>query len=516
MDTSSKSTILSVGYNTWRNVWDPYPSTFYSAEQSLQAGKHYYMKVSHEEIAGDDYVSVGFKINDSSTSKPNSLRGWKTLSIEPHHTFEKFEVTIPNNSAAKFRVQFANTALKCVSLTTATDIFKCTSVLCPCVSTSFTTATTEAEFLSAIRLFFNNVQSQYGNTMTITKEGLDSTGAVTTTTANIVNYKFTILAKYVLSSESSSQTTVFSDTTGVTATATKTQSSTLPLTGSYVIKVPLSDSTIVTTEDITLDIYNGQILRAIYNAAPEYIGKIEVKVGFTKYPTSKEGKQIFYRIDQAPSVNLQIASSTTKPLTGGSTTTAIEFLADNAAIPASNTPFYEAIPGTMVRSVETKPQITVTTNGLVGACPVASVCDVTFISDVGQITSRTAVSPYTEINFVGTSIPNADLTYVSVGTVRRCDLDPSNPATSTSIKCLIGNMISGSHSIVVQSTKGAIKNASTLGNLDVPITITSVSPSTLSQSGGQTLTITGQFFPTSLSEANSFSDFAVTFTGGSK
>lgn len=140
----------------------------------------------------------------------------------------------------------------------------------------------------------------------------------------------------------------------------------------------------------------------------------------------------------------------------------------------------------------------------------------TFVADVGQITARTAAAPYTQMTFTGTSIPSTELTYVSVGTVRRCDIDPSTPATATSIKCLIGNMIAGSHSVVVQSKKGAIKNSSSLTNLEVEIVVTAVSPSSLSTSGGQVLTITGQFYPQSLTEANSFSDFAVTFTGGSK
>ena len=515
MDMTSKSTILSVGINSWRNVWNPSPSNFYSAEQSLTAGKHYYMKVTHQEYSGDDYVSVGFKINDSSTSKPNSLLGWKSISINPHQIFEKFEVLLPNNPTASFRIQFVNTGLKCVALTSSSDIFTCTSTLCPWVSSSFKTSSTESQFLSAIQGFFNQIQSYYGSTMTVTKQQLDSAGADTTDTASIANYKFTFVAKYALSSQSSTTTTIWSDTTGVTSTVSQTQTSTLPMSGKYNIKIPLSDSSVVTTDDISLDTYNGQIMRFIYNVAPEYIGRIELKTVYTNYPTYNEGKELYYRIDQSPTIDLQIASSTTTPIAGGSTTTAIEFLSSNP-IPASNTPFYETIPGTMVRSVETKPQITITTNGLLGACPIPSIWDVTFIADVGQITSRTAVSPYIQMTFGGTSIPNTELTYVSVGTRRRWDIDPSTPPTSTSVKCIIGNMIAGSHSVVVQSKKGAIKNSSSITNLEVEISITSVSPSALSADGGQVLTITGQFFPVSLSEANSFSDFGVTFTGGSK
>ena len=368
MDNSAKSTILSVGYNSWRNFWSPSPSSFYSAEQTLTAGKHYYMKVTHEEISGDDYVTVGVKINDSSTSKPTSIKGWKSIAIEPHHTFEKYEVLLPNNTSANFRLQFVNAGLKCAALTKSADIFQCTSSVCPCVSASFKATATEAQFLSTISSFFNSVKSYYGSTMTVTKETLDSSGAVTAVAADIANYKFTFVAKYVLSSESSTATTIWSDATGVTATVTKTQSSTLPLSGKYNIKIPLANSTIVTTDDISLNTYNGQIMRYIYNVAPEYIGRIEVKTVYANYPSYNEGKELYYRIDQGSNIDLQIASSTSAPLSGGSTTTPIGYLSSQP-VAASNTPFYEVIPGLMARSVETKPQILVTSNGLRGACP---------------------------------------------------------------------------------------------------------------------------------------------------
>ena len=208
--------------------------------------------------------------------------------------------------------------------------------------------------------------------MTVTKQTLDSSGVETSDTTKIANYKFTVVGKYALSAESSTATTVWSDVTGVTATATKTANSTPPLSGKFVIKIPLSDSTIVTTEEISLGTTNGHIMRFIYNIAPEYIGRIELKAVYSKYPSSKEGLELYYRIDQGASINLQIASGTNTVLAGGSTTTAIQYLSGEP-IPASNAPFYEVIPGTMVKSVETKPQITVKTNGLLGACPVSSI-----------------------------------------------------------------------------------------------------------------------------------------------
>lgn len=110
-DTASASNILTVGWNEWRNFYNPTPSSISSTEQSLEAGKHYYFKVTHSEISGNDYMTVGFTIKDTSTSHPNSLTGWKSVSIDAHHTFEIYEFVLPNNTDAKFRLQFSNSGL---------------------------------------------------------------------------------------------------------------------------------------------------------------------------------------------------------------------------------------------------------------------------------------------------------------------------------------------------------------------------------------------------------------------
>ena len=152
----------------------------------------------------------------------------------------------------------------------------------------------------------------------------------------------------------------------------------------------------------------------------------------------------------------------------------------------------------MVRTVEDKAQVIVTSNNLVGACPTPGACDVSFTSNVAEITTRTTVSPYSSITFAGTSIPTADLLSVSIGTVRTCELDVATTATATSLKCILLKPIAGSHSVYVQTTTGAIKNNASLGNLVIPIQISGVSPSTLYNSGGQLVTINGNFFPQSL------------------
>ena len=514
MDPSAASSIISVSWNAWRNFWDPSPASISSSEMSLEAGKHYYMKVTHSETSGFDYVTVGFTINDASTSHANSEKGWKSIYIEPHHTFEKYEILLPNNTEAGFRLQFSKSGKNCTGVSTSSDVFQCTEELCPCVSSTFKASHTTAEFKNSIKAYFNLIKSNYGNYMSVLKETLDANGVVTATASEIENYKFTVTFTYVLSSPSSTEVKIYSKANGVSGTVSKTQDSTVPLSGNYRIRIPLTNGTNVDTEDIPLSNYNGHITRSIYKASPEYIGKIELKTVYSKYPSSNEGKQLYYRISGHPSKDLQIIDSPDNPLAGGSTTQSIETLANASVKAASNTPFYEVIPGPMVRAYESSPQIVVTSNNIKGACPITGTCDVSFIDDVGEISSRTASHPYASMTFVGTNLPASEITYVSVGTVRRCDIKPSVTITPTGLECTMSNMIAGTHDVVVQSSKGAIKNAASVTSLDVDIIISSVTPPQLHSSGGQTVTITGQFFPQSLSEANSFADFKVSFTGG--
>jgi hypothetical protein len=124
-DTASATNILTVGWNGWRNFYDPTPSSISSTEQSLEAAKHYYFKVTHSEIRGNDYMTVGFTIKDTSNSHPNSLTGWKSVSIDAHHTFEVYKFVLPNNTDAKFRLQFSRSDLNCNGFAASSDVFTC-------------------------------------------------------------------------------------------------------------------------------------------------------------------------------------------------------------------------------------------------------------------------------------------------------------------------------------------------------------------------------------------------------
>lgn len=433
MNKDAATKILTAGLRGWRNFWEGDLTSISSDEITLEKDKHYYFKVTHAESNGNDYMTVGFTINDESTAHPNSQKGWKSITIDPHHTFEVYEVTVPTTPDVNYRLQFANIALKCSVFTKASDIFQCNTKDCPCVTGSFKATSSADSFRTATRDFFNKIRSNYGNHMKVTKEGLDASGAVTTVVGDIVSYKFTATAIYAISSASSTDVKIFAST-GTTGTVAKTGTSTLPISGKFKIKIPLAAGGNAVTEDLALDLYNGNILREIYSVAPEYIGKIEMRTVYSKFPSQFEGKEFYYRINGSPSVDLEIIASTTSPLTGGDATTPIEYLSNPSLKAASNKPFYEVIPGSMVRSFETKSQIIVKSGGILGACPISETCDATFVNDVGEITARTINFAKTEITFVGTAIPASEITYVAVSTSRRCELDPSNPVTATGFK----------------------------------------------------------------------------------
>lgn len=216
------------------------------------------------------------------------------------------------------------------------------------------------------------MHSYYGSYLTVTKETLDASGTVTTVAADIDSYKITITGRFAIPSNrrTTESRILTTDTTVTTATITKNSESTDPLGGSFKLRIPIDSSgTTKDTDNIGVNWADGYVLRYIYKAAPEYIGKVEIKSDNSNYLSSDEGKEYYYRVSELSYGDFEIINSSDSPLTGGSTTEAIAITSDNGYSPASFEPFYEVIPGTMVRTYETKPQIVVTSNGLLGACP---------------------------------------------------------------------------------------------------------------------------------------------------
>jgi hypothetical protein len=190
-DSSSASNIMGISWNGWRNFWAP-TRTLTSNEQSLEEGKHYYMKVAHQESYGSDYLTIGFTLNDAATTYPNIDAGWKTVAIDPKHDFEIYEVALPADDTASYRLVFGSDYLVCTGVIASADVFQCDSKTCPCVTSSFSVNSTVAEFRSAIGGYFNSVRGSAGDTMSCVKEELDVGGLdATVSGGDVASYKYT-------------------------------------------------------------------------------------------------------------------------------------------------------------------------------------------------------------------------------------------------------------------------------------------------------------------------------------
>jgi hypothetical protein len=250
----------------------------------------------------------------------------------------------------------------------------------------------------------------------------------------------------------------------------------------------------------------------IYKIAPEYIGRIKL-VKENKYISDADGISILFSLMEKIG-EIEIESSDQSVITGGGVDPVLEIGKNSSYVEGSNAIFYEAVPFTMLRAFEDTPQIVVKSDDVLAAWPDLDGCNVEFIENIGLITSILANADLSELDFVGTSIPIENLTYVAVGIYRECYILSSPAPTAISMKCNLKNPLAGSHTIIVQTTQGALENSNIITNLNINPEITSITPLTLNEFGYETLTITGNYFPISLEESLKLPDFSITFTSG--
>lgn len=507
MDSSAATQILSIGYDNWRNFWSPYQTITAASSYELTEGNHYYMKVMHQDGGGDEHMTIGFTIEDDSTPVSNSQRSWKRLRLDGNHTFEEYQVVVPNTANVNYRVSWNS----CTALATA-DAFACTTTKCPCVSSSFSKDSSESTVQAAFKPFFESIRANYGYYGVVVKDLLDVDGNPTNVTADQVSTRFTWTGRLSRSTPSATTVRIYSNNTSVTtATAALTQNSTIPLSGQFKILYTDSDSNITSTEDLQLYYGDGLYMRKFIEANPQFLGKIQFRRDYKTFVSYTEGVDLYYQTLEELDNDLEIVSSDAFPVVGGSSD-GVLFTTEDSVV-ASNKPFYKFIPAQFVRSYEEKAQVIVTSNGLTSACPIENSCDITFITDVGEITNW-SVDEYNQfITFTGTGLPYDTLTYVDVGTFRRCEIDSDLTATETTFGCDLKKLIAGTHTLRAQTTTGAIANADGLADFDLDIVISSVSPTTIYSTGGQVMTIVGNYFPWSLFEAQSLEDWSVSFTG---
>jgi len=383
-DKSAQTQILEVGWvGGWRNTWAP-TSTHISASQSLTQGEKYYMKVVHDDEGGNDWMNIGFAIEDESTAVKNSDRGFNQILIDPEHVFESFTLEVPENPDVSYKFKFdhnftitntTNVGLpKCSSLSTAADIMNnCDLDLCPCTSSTFKSTSTESQFRGAIEDYFGKFHSYYGTTVKVVKEAIVD-GSTTT------GQRFTATFRYALNNPSFIGVSLFSKDdvtaaterlivgTGYNFTFTPAASLTTPLKGNFRIKISDGTNTMY-TNDLSTYSTKGQVMREIYRQVPSLLGKIEIRDSFTTFLHPDEGRELFWKTaKEAEGFTFEAVNSVTTPLNiVGFPAHSITITNNSTYHPASNKPVFDVIPGAFLRTVETKPQVIVSTNGLVGA-----------------------------------------------------------------------------------------------------------------------------------------------------
>ena len=537
MDPSAATSILST--NTW-SYWRQYPSprasVYESDPQDLLADNHYYMKIIHSETSGNDHMTVGMRIEDDSTSRGNSESEWKSLKIEPNQNFEMFEIFVDNPAYTNSTV-YQEYVLQYISSGVAyippSFIFLCPEYeeACGAVSGIITANTTASQFKNAVKAYFNSFEdvSNYGNYMTVTKIPVDESLvelSSSTPSEDVYQYKFTMTSRLTVSSPNVTSIELIEYATTIQYFPPPTvvsfpllQNSSNPLTGKYIIQVTYDGET-DDTEDLDLNTAANIIEREIYRVEPELMGALEIQRITSTYVTGREGLEIIYRLASGFEANFTLASSTEEPLLvepeGNETVHPIDFF-NEVYIEGSNKPFYEVIPAAYLRTVETAPQVVVTSDGLRALCVQTPFCDIAFIDDVALITTRTETPDFDELimNFTGTSIPTDELMKVSVGgLLRTCIINYGSPVNSTQLSCVLENPITGTHEVLVQTRLGALPNDASIVDLDIDIQVDSVSPTTVTENGGTYVTLTGDFFPLSLEEAQSLgANFTVTLGG---
>ena len=138
----------------------------------------------------------------------------------------------------------------------------------------------------------------------------------------------------------------------------------------------------------------------------------------------------------------------------------------------------------------------VTVDSHLGACEWSedTTCDFEFVDEVAEITNIASTSPFTSLTITGTTLGSSADEYQRIEWAGRAC---TAIVTATEISCTIINPVAGSHLPVTNSKdKGKVKQTG-LTAIDVPPTLTSVSPNSINDQGGQVITLTGTRYPDS-------------------
>jgi len=166
--------------------------------------------------------------------------------------------------------------------------------------------------------------------------------------------------------------------------------------------------------------------------------------------------------------------------------------------------YYPVLPFDYLFTDETKPQITVTVDGMPALCASLE-CDYTYEPVGAEVSSMTVTG--TSVVITGTSLTSTISSVTIAGMA--CDVQTSD---ATTLSCQLPYILyAGSHKPVVKDAKGLIPNASGLTATVVPLVVSAVFPVTeINTAGGSEITIQGSGFPS----ITGLEDVSLTFSDG--
>ena len=264
-----------------------------------------------------------------------------------------------------------------------------------------------------------------------------------------------------------------------------------PLSGTFFIECYETGSLVGTATDVmSIGVSTWTVKYHIVNACPNLRNKFDLIWTAEPATYTQDGLNwvlFFENVQETlPQFKIHINENSEygEPLTGVNLN-----IANTEIQPRGPNIYYKVIPYEFIYTNEVSPQVLVQIDTQAALCS-SQDCGYLYEDPTSEITAMTVTD--LNVSITGTLLPT-DIQSVNIG-YTDCG---SITSDETTITCtLASSMIAGSWKPEVRDAKGLLPVAEALVALTVPLTVTSVSPSTLlNPSGGDMLTIYGTGFP---------------------
>jgi len=273
----------------------------------------------------------------------------------------------------------------------------------------------------------------------------------------------------------------------------KVQLSSTPLSGKYKFKCTSKTGAISYSDEMDYNIHAMWAEERVFSGCSQVFNKLTFTEGH-KYGYKENGVSFYvdfgglnYDVKE-----LEVVPSDTQPITGTNLTFNVTSLRKY-----STNLFYGPIPFEMLKTYETKPQLTVEVNGLPAACHNLS-CDFSYIANVGEVTAFQFTEATKKLVITGTDLPK---NFTQIETIEFaqsfCTPDTTVTLDGTSITCTLNrNPTCGNWKPILVSSLGKIGLATAVADQSIQCSITSGFPLTsLNLIGGDNITISGTNLP---------------------